>query len=403
MSIIKIPIFLPDNYNQDREKGAFLWTSGYCLFDNDTIWFVPYNYNCLVQYDLVTGNIVKNILLKGSNCIKGTHYNLVKHGHYIVLIPARDMNVFIYDIECAELHRLPLIGEEDRKEKYITFSVWNNFIYCFPLNRTDILRVDVSTLSVQFIKWDRACEYLKDKEDFVEHSATIGSKVYLLVGQSNSICEFDMETESERFFSVGEAQTIYTRICQYGKDGLVLVEKNGHVVVLNSSKQIVSRKKILELGERAQCVIWDKGNMLFDSYDTMFYWDEINEIKIILDIQGEYSGQDLNYAPYSRLSVGTKYVAVFYLPLQVIFIINKKSFDIRVSYICNNQFSKIFIEELFLDECRREIMLEDSIDVISVGNLLKTLTSTLNHVTEKPEKQQLAGKLIYNMVCKRVL
>lgn len=391
------PMMHQNFWVNNKQTGAYLWTVGNCIVDEETIWFVTATYNSLIQYDLVTKRIVNNILLTGCNFLQWTHYNLLKYDSYIILIPARDMNVFIYDTKERKLHRFPLKGEVDRKEKYMTYSVWKNFIYCFPLNRNDILRVDISALRVDSIRWDLAYKYLREKKDFVEHSATIGSKVFLLLGQSNKICEFDMEREQETVFSIGNDQAVYTNICRYGDSGLLLMERSGDIVILNEEKEIIVRKRMMENAEYPECIKWNEGYLLFDGNGTMIYWDEKSEEKIVLDIYDEKQHYFWPYAPYSRIGEGSRYIALFHIPTQELLVISKNDFTIKRFNILSNQFSEDFINALYRDEENRGLLQEDSVDGIALNRFIANLLLTKRKNEES--LQCWSGMSIYTKIC----
>ncbi|MBQ9233830.1 MAG: hypothetical protein IJ167_07335, partial [Lachnospiraceae bacterium] len=181
-----------------------LWTNGQGLIDCDSYWFVPAELPILCEYNLNEGKIIRSVFLNNYTAQIGFHYALEKINNKIVLIPARDMNIYVYNLEDDTLTALPMEGNEDDSEKYVCCAKYGENIYMFPRSRATIIRFNVETMKIDYINSKCMENEITDNKLSTNFSTILNNKVYIVMLYSNRICVFDMEKETEKVVEIGD-------------------------------------------------------------------------------------------------------------------------------------------------------------------------------------------------------
>ncbi len=375
-----------------------LWTNGGAVFSENMIWFVPAEYACLCQYDSNMGKVIKFIVLEGATSIRGTHYNLLKYKNSIVLIPTRDMNIFIYNIEEEKLHKICLNGKENTKEKFIAGAVWKHYVYMFPVAYSKILRVDMENMHVEYINSASVRRCFENGRDYTQICVTIGETANLLIEDSNKICEFDMRTHSEKIISVGDGDICYKTMCRYGEKGIILSDQRGNIVILNEKKEQVSYISSDDGVYFNGCIPVMDG-YLFLPYKKGFaciYLEGRNRKHIDMEIKIREStwANKWAYAPYSRIFYDKKRAIFFNIFNKSMCLLDRETCKVQEKYIIIDNLEENIKGRLYNEFDRYELMNERGIEPLGLTGFLKYIQS--GKYTDRQYSTDFIGKSIYD-------
>ena len=373
--------------------GELLWSNGRGLIDEDCVWFVPANYNCLCKYDYCAEKMRKFIFLDDATTMRDTHYNLMKYKNYIVLIPIRDMNILIYNIENGKIERLRLAGEENRKEKFIASAVLGNYIYMFPVLYPQILRLNMENRYLEYIDSPNAKKSFIDGVDYTQTCVATGTMANLLLIDSNKICEFDMETCSERIVAVGNEGVRYQTICKYEEDGLILSDQYGKIIILDKNK-----KQIVCINPEVEecfvnCVPVRNGYLFMPYRKTVdcVYLEEKNVSKVDLgiEIKAAERMKEWKYTICSLAYYDEEKVTFFNRINRSFCILDRKTCVTQEYYISLEALDEDIIKKIYGKFGAKEVLAEQETETLGLGSFLKyaekihPVQKQLNAVGEK--------------------
>lgn len=378
--------------------GELLWTSGRGIIDGDKIWFVPYEYCCLCQYDYKVNHIVEFIFLDGASGMFGTHYSLAKYKNYIILVPTRDMNIFVYDIEGKNLQRIPLKGDINTKEKFIANAVWKHYIYMFPVIYPQILKLDLDAMEIEYIDCKSVVEYFATNQSYTDICITIENIAYLLIYGSNKICEFNMETNTERIIVAGGDAVCYKTMCRYGDKGIILSDQQGNIVVLDENKEQVSCIVSEEDINFNSCIPIMDGYLFipFGRNLDYVYLEDCRRKKIKTDtvIKPTVWADNWKYATYSRCFYNENTAVLFNLLNRSLCMLDCKTWKMREEFIILDDLSEDVAEKTYHMMSKTHIIQEKKDGVLNLKGLLKYTESD----KEGKKQSEHIGRKIHNMM-----
>ncbi|MCI9008362.1 MAG: hypothetical protein HFI13_09640 [Lachnospiraceae bacterium] len=377
-----------------------LWTNGKVLIDEDTVWFVPSNYNCLCQYNYQVGEIVKFIYLEEATCAKGAYYNLLRYMDYIVLVPTRSMTVLIYDVQNGKIHSIPLKCGNNTREKFNAYAVWEHYIYMFPISYPQIIRLNMEDMTLEYINCESVNEYYKKGLFYTNNCVVTGMIANLLMIKSNKICEFDMTNNSERIVTVGNDRSCYNTMCLYKEKGFILSDHYGNIVILNEKKDIINYVPSDENTCFSDCIPMMEGYLFlpYEREKDCVYWDGKDRKKIHLDleIKTDSWSERWKYMMYSSATCKENIIIFFHLLNRSLYILDPKTYMVREKYIRLNCLDDEIEKKVFDMYSRAGILNEGESIAVKLENLIKYMKSSDNEQFQAVN----AGKVVYDILNK---
>lgn len=373
----------------------YLWTHGKGVIDNDTVWFVPANFNFLCQYNYMHNVIKRFIHLHSSISMEGSHYNILKVEQKIILIPTRDINIFVFDIMTEKLECFPFGGERDLNERCMEYAIWKEYIYIFPITYPYIVKFNYNNFSIEYIKSKSVNKCIEKKVPYTDSCVQNNDTVNILIYNSNKICEFNLETYEERSFTIGNKEQHYRTICNYKKNGLILSDQKGNVTILDDKKRIVQFMKASYEVKYRSCIPVSEG-FLFIPYDKTnrgFLWKEKEKIFFCIDKIRQTSWvKKWEYSAYS-VAYYDEYKAMFFnVLMKSLCILNLRTYNVNQYYIELKVFSEKLLEKIFCEYDKWNVSIVNEFEIMDIQGYLRYICYMKSRDIEKSKR---VGNEIY--------
>lgn len=220
-----------------KSKKNYIWTCGGFTVDGADVWFVPYWENVLCRYNLITREIEDIITFPNASILIAASYNVKRSGERIIVIPAFERGVYIYDKKKKQMENIVINDEECPLEKYRHCIVHNDRVYMFPIGEKYVISIDLEGYGINKIKIP-----VGERGMYVDY-IQIENKVYL-VNLTERITVFDLENEE---FSIYSAENInmgekYRTINSIENNRLFLTSAEGNISIYNIQTQEIEKK-----------------------------------------------------------------------------------------------------------------------------------------------------------------
>lgn len=340
-----------------------VWTNTEFVVDGNTIWFVPYEYCFLYQYDFLKKEVCKKIFLEGATSLWGSHYSVVKVGKYIVLVPGVNNNIYIYDNDRQVLHRVELPHKENVSTYFRKYAVWNEEVFFFPLEYPDIVKVSLNDFSIEEIsipKTDNTVPVSAMVADAVQK----GKFVDLCMSGSNRILRFDMDLYEGNYFSITNVQECRV-FCRYGENQILIIDKDRSAFVYDDNFE---KFEEIELPPNDSgyiaCERYQDGYILvpYKKSDPVFYWTETT-CNVLVPMNGKQqkeSQQQWIYNDYSQIEIDRNRALLFDMPDQSLCVIDMNTFEIEYQKVEMGEITAAEKEQLYLLFRKENAIIEET-------------------------------------------
>lgn len=210
----------------DRQR-VCLWTGGGFEIWNDQIWFVPHWVNALCCFDRKSGQLEKMVRIPGITTASAGFHNLKKTGNRIVLIPAFERSLYLYDMDTGRIHAVGPQLTLCALEKFQECIQWNDSLYLFPFGYDCIIRLDMTDLRTTLIPLQHVAGQFCD-------SCQIQRLVYL-VNRTNQLAAFDPDTE--RFYVyLADGEKCFRTVTKVDGDTLLITDESSEMYLFHIRK-----------------------------------------------------------------------------------------------------------------------------------------------------------------------
>lgn len=375
----------------------YLWTHGKGVIDNDTVWFVPANFNFLCQYNYKYNVIERFIHLQGSISMEGSHYNILKVEQKIVLIPTRDINIFVFDITTEKLECFPLIGEKNLNERCMEYVIWKEYIYMFPVTYPYIVKFNYNDFSVVYIKSKSVDKCVKKKMPYTDSCVQNHEIVNILIYDSNKICEFNLDTYEEREFAIGNKERHYKTVGNYKNNGLILSDQKGNITIVDDKKKIVQYMELPYKEKYRSCIPLREG-FLFIPYDKTnkgFLWQEKEKRIFCIDKVSQTAWvKKWGYSAYSEAYYNENKAMFFNVLMKSLCILNIQTNEVEHYYIELKDLSADLFEKIFYEYNKLNVSIVNEFEILDMEGYIKYISYMKKRDITKGKK---VGNGIYNV------
>ena len=220
---MKIEVIRMEN---EEQKKDYVWTNGGFAVDGNDIWFVPYWENVLCKYSMDTRRMEKMVCFPEMSVTVAGSFNVKKNGEYIIVVPAFEKNLYIYNQKENLMKKFELKKRKYVAEKFNHCVSWGKNVYLFPIAYGRILKIDLKNELISEI------EIPKFKDSAFVDCTSVKNKVYL-VDMTNSIFIFDMENETIKTYNLGGEERKYRTIAAIADDEFGLSDMTGKIYIIN--------------------------------------------------------------------------------------------------------------------------------------------------------------------------
>lgn len=306
-----------------------VWPHSKFAVDGDTIWFVPYEYCYLYQYNYREKKVCRRIFLEDATSKWTAHYSVLKIEHYVVLIPGANEKIYIFDEHTQKLQTIAWMPESKVHEYFQEYAIWNKDIFFFPIQYENIVKLNLQAFSVEEIPIPNynSTESLAFTLSLIQRENIVDVCVY----GSNKIFRYDLKSNEGEYFVLGDSKEYYT-ICCYGKEDILLVDKGERAFIydkdFNKLKEfnIPANKSGYKI-----CKQYDNGYLFFpqNKEDAIYYYakDRFIEIDKTKEREDEELQIPWEYNSYSHVEIIGKEALFFDILQQSLCIMNLRSFE----------------------------------------------------------------------------
>lgn len=201
-----------------------VWTQGVFSIDENKIWFVPFWINVLCVYNLKTSQMEKVIQLPDQDTDSAGYYNVRKMDELVIVIPAFEKRIYVYDIATDVLSSFDLPVAKHQCERFLFASVWDQNIYLFPVGYEYVVKINLQERKLHIIAT------IDDKCKMFVAMTQIDEKVYL-VNETDKIYVFNMSLECFKIIGCEDSSRKYRTITHQGTEKLVLTDTSGRLYI----------------------------------------------------------------------------------------------------------------------------------------------------------------------------
>lgn len=204
------------------------------VVEGENLWFITTNFPALFQANIMTGKIVKAILLPKEK-IAQTYcvYNMVCIGNKLILIPGKGKNIITYNIDTGKMETLN-IGTASERTKFGAVCHDEDVLYLFPLYNNEIWEYSISANGItRKILCDANLVVDKNLQrdgDYIYTAKRFGNAIYRYSLTEHRLDKKEFKRESER----------YIWIAHYGENELVISEEKKEVCLWNDKRGMIS-------------------------------------------------------------------------------------------------------------------------------------------------------------------
>ena len=306
-------------------KVPAVWTNTEFVVDGNTIWFVPYEYCFLYQYDFIKKRVCTKIFLEGAKSLWGSHYSVVKEGNYVVIVPGVNNNIYIFDKVSHAMQRIRLPEKKNVREYFRKYALWNEAIFFFPLDYPNIVKISLHNFALEEIsipKADNKYSVSVNITDLVQR----GKFADLCINGSDRVLRFNMESYEGKYFSITNAQE-YRTICAYEGNQILLTDKDGNAFIYDENFEKF-REVVLPKNSSSyiDCAQYRNGYILvpYKKSDPIFFWSE-NICNVVVPAYEEHPKgyrQPWGYNDFSQVKIAGNKVLLFDVPEQSLCVID---------------------------------------------------------------------------------
>lgn len=220
--------------DKQKQRGFLNFYTFYTETDN--IFFVPANSGLshdLYQLNLSMGSIKKVLTFPGNlNNVWGCYMGIKKIYNKIVLIPAVEDDIYIYDIEKKQAVKIVLSESLEGKESFDEAVEYNGKIFLLPKCYPAIVSVNIKNLEV--------CEFKDCVKSFTENNgstpaflwAYFKKENYLYLASCNEsrILIFNMKNGSYEIKKIGDYSYGYSDMLYDGKQFWLAAYKANYII-----------------------------------------------------------------------------------------------------------------------------------------------------------------------------
>ena len=352
-----------------------LWTNGQGVLDGDSYWFVPSEMPILCEYSISGKKICRVVFLEDCTAKYDSHYGLLKVGDKIILCPTRDMNIYVYDLLEDKQISIRILGEEDALEKLVVCAAYNDYVYFFPRVYPSIIRLNVNTMEVDYIKSGFVEKELEEHGRCTNYAAILDNNVFLTTLDSNRVCVFDMENETEYIKAIGNKDSRYKAICTNDDNQIVLVNQKGEMIFLDKELNVFKEKDIGSDEQIYDILCADSGYLLIPynnkAQDIRYFNKDCSkEIHINYEVEKTTWSEKWSYSSFSRLAYDSNRIVFFSILNKELVIIDKKTLELSDYKIDFSGVDKSTINKLYDFILGQDILSEDNFPELSLGDYI---------------------------------
>lgn len=243
------------------------------VVDNDTLWFIAYDFNSLFSMNLLTGETKLVGLFPDEDYGIGRLYESMEivNGK-IFFAPFNAKSIAVYDVEKCEFSKIILeeeqIGCSLSKPLFGGMEVYGRFIFMLPIFSRAIVRIDTDSGELVYITaWlqDVMDLIFNEKDAYFRRQAFLsGDRVMVPFCNANAVLEFNCETMEYRIHELGTDKRGYSGIVFDGKNFWLSPRETGELVQWNDQGNTV---EIVGLRQ-------NKEEYHPYAYIGLFYWDK---------------------------------------------------------------------------------------------------------------------------------
>lgn len=213
-----------------------------CCSVNGSIIFGICNFNAIGQYYFSSGKIeliaqIPNELPNAKDLIA----QLLIWKENIICVPLNAKNVCIYNRRIQKWTVIPLTYAE-QKLKFMYGIIYKNYLYLFPCKYPTIVKINLETKKVFYLKEVMERFYLKNNEIykpfFRSNIVCMGSILYAACCREDAVLQYDMASDVYQWLSVGVDFKGYAGIVWDGNYFWLAPKENINKIVLWDGKKI---------------------------------------------------------------------------------------------------------------------------------------------------------------------
>ena len=340
-----------------------VWTNTEFTIDGDTIWFVPYEYCYLYQYDYVRKRVCKKIFLEGAKSLWGSHYSVAKVGKYVVLVPGVNNSIYILDNDSYVIQQIRLPEKENIVAYFRKYAIWNKAIFLFPIDYPNVVKVSLIDFSVEEISIPRV-DNIYPTSTIITDVLQRGKFVDLCMNGSNKILRFDMDSYEGKYFSIINVQEC-KMLCAYGENQILLIGKDKSAFIYDENFE---KFRVINLPPNNSgyiaCERYKDGYILipYKKSDPIFYWSQ-NTYDVVVQINEEQSREtqkSWSYNDYSQVKIAGNKALLFDMPDQSLCVIDIGTFEKEYQKVEMGEIDEAEKQQLYLLFRKADAVIEET-------------------------------------------
>ena len=183
-------------------------------FDGEKLWFASSSLNGLFCLNIESGET----FLKGTFPGEDTHgvrlfSKVIEINNKLFFIPFNATCIIEYDFENQDFRRIELENREV-KGKFLSYSVYDEYIYLMPRSYGSIVRYNFFTDQIEYMKsWNHmVCKYSKENDIWFRDIERKDNTLYCPFYQKNLMFKFDLKSEKIEICEIGKENDIFMSI-----------------------------------------------------------------------------------------------------------------------------------------------------------------------------------------------
>ena len=209
--------------------------------END-MWFASSSFNGLFYMNRETGKTEYIGEFIGEELSEIRLYSkVVKVDNKLFFIPFNATSIAEYDMENNQFKRIE-IEDNEIKKKFLSYAVFENYIYLMPLFYGRIIRFNFKIEKINYMEyWNKKIEKFKIiKGIWFRDVFQINEKLYCPFYQKNLIMIFDLKNENMEVVELGKETDLFQGIEYDGEKFWLIPEKRGYIACWKKGEKRIS-------------------------------------------------------------------------------------------------------------------------------------------------------------------
>lgn len=192
-----------------RDSSRFsIWSDNWWI-ESGKAWFIWGEKNILCCLDLLTYKceLISCIPESAYNRFRG-HPVCIKYKNNIYCMPVYGSHIWVYNTISNAFNEICINGL-DIVKNIRDFWVYNEKIYAVSNGLKQVIELDLLELRITNY-------YTINSKTDIEQSIKVGSIIFMLLGKTSEICQFDLNTKEMRVYKISDTKRNYRTICYDG-------------------------------------------------------------------------------------------------------------------------------------------------------------------------------------------